>query len=215
MLRWFQKLMPKEERFFELFGRHSQTIVAGAEELRAMLRGGEAVEQHYRAVLAYEEDADAITREVMLAVRRTFITPFDRGDIQALIGAMDDAIDQMKKTAKAIVLFKLREFEPDMRLMGDAIVECAGLLHEAVPCLRAITTHATRVGSICEKIKEIEGRADDIHDSGLMRLFDACSSAGNAMQFIAGNEVYDHLEKVVDRFDDVANEIQSIVVEHV
>src|SRR5919206_489150 len=96
-----------------------------------------------RVVLRREEDADAITRDMMLAVRRTFITPFDRGDIQALISAMDDSIDQMKKTAKAIVLFRVREFEPDMRMMGDAIVECAGLLHEAVPCLRAITSHAS------------------------------------------------------------------------
>jgi uncharacterized protein len=214
MLGWFHKLMPKEERFFDLFGRHSETIVAGAEELRAMLQGGEAVERHYPAVLAREEDADAITREVMQAVRRTFITPFDRGDIQVLISAMDDSIDQMKKTAKAIVLYRVREFEPDMRLMADSIVECAGLLHQAVPCLRAISTHATRVSSICEQIKEIEGRADDIHDSGLTRLFERCSPT-NAMQFIAGSEVYDHLEKVVDRFDDIANEVQSIIIEHV
>jgi predicted phosphate transport protein (TIGR00153 family) len=214
MLRWFQKLMPKEERFFDMFGRHSETIVAGAAELRAMLQGGEAIERHYPAVLAREEDADTITREVMQAVRRTFITPFDRGDIQVLISAMDDSIDQMKKTAKAIVLFKVREFEPDMRMMGDAIVECAGLLHKAVPCLRAISANATQVSAICEQIKEIEGRADDIHDAGLTRLYESCSP-GNAMRFIAGNEVYDHLEKVVDRFDDIANEVQSIIIEHV
>jgi predicted phosphate transport protein (TIGR00153 family) len=214
MLRWFHRLMPREERFFELFGRHSRVIVAGAEELRAMLEGGDAIERHYPVVLAKEEDADAITREVMQAVRRTFITPFDRGDIQALTSAMDDTIDQMKKTAKAIVLFKVHDFEPNMRLMGDAIVECAGLLREAVPCLSAVSAHAVRIGEICEQIKTIEGRADDLHDAGLMRLYEACSP-DKAMRFIAANEVYDHLEKVVDRFDDVANEIQSIVIEHV
>jgi predicted phosphate transport protein (TIGR00153 family) len=214
MLRWFHALMPKEERFFELFDRHSRTIVAGAEKLRAMLVGGAAVEQHYPAVLAFEEEADDITREVVQAVRRTFITPFDRGDIQVLISAMDDTIDQMKKTAKAIVLFKVREFEPDMRLMGDAVVECAGLLRRAVPLLAAISAKAPQINEICEQIKQIEGRADDLHDNGLTRLYEACSP-GNAMRFIAGSEVYDHLEKVVDRFDDVANEIHSIVIEHV
>jgi predicted phosphate transport protein (TIGR00153 family) len=214
MLRLFRALMPKEERFFELFDRHSRTIVAGAEELRAMLAGGAAVEQHYPAVLAREEEADDITRDVVQAVRRTFITPFDRGDIQVLISAMDDTIDQMKKTAKAIVLFKVREFEPDMRLMGDAVVECAGLLRRAVPLLASISAKAPQLNEICEQIKQIEGRADDIHDTGLTRLYEACSP-GNAMRFIAGNEVYDHLEKVVDRFDDAANEIQSIVIEHV
>jgi uncharacterized protein len=214
MLRWFHALMPKEERFFELFDRHSRTIVAGAEELRGMLLGGAAVQKHYPAVLAREEEADDITREVVHAVRRTFITPFDRGDIQVLISAMDDAIDQMKKTAKAIVLFKVTEFEPDMRLMADSIVECAGLLRQAVPLLSSISAKAPQINEICEHIKQIEGRADDIHDSGLTRLYESCSP-GKAMLFIAGSEVYDHLEKVVDRFDDVANEIQSIVIEHV
>ena len=63
--------------------------------------------------MAREHEADEITREVLLAVRRTFITPFDRGDIKDLITSMDDAIDQMHKTAKAITLFELRSFEPE------------------------------------------------------------------------------------------------------
>src|ERR687889_2127431 len=97
----------------------------GAEALRAMLDGGEAVRRHYPAVLAAEDEADVITREVVQAVRRTFVTPFDRGDIQALIGRMDDTIDQMKKAAKTIVLFEEHELEYALRTMGDAVLRCA------------------------------------------------------------------------------------------
>src|SRR5712691_9510118 len=105
MMRWFHALMPKEEKFFDLFARHSQAVVAGAEALRAMLEGGEAIARNYRLVMDREQDADNVTREVLITVRRTFITPFDRGNIRDLITAMDNSIDQMQKTAKSILLF--------------------------------------------------------------------------------------------------------------
>src|SRR5690242_18153195 len=78
MLRWFHALMPKEERFFDMFAEHSPAVVAGAQALRAMLEGGEALTNNYQTVMDREQDADNVTREVLIAVRRTFITPFDR-----------------------------------------------------------------------------------------------------------------------------------------
>jgi uncharacterized protein len=213
MLGWFQALMPKEERFFELFARHSRTLVAGAEALRALLEGGEKVPDYCRQIVAREHEADEITREVLLAVRRTFITPFDRGDIKDLISSMDDAIDQMHQTAKAITLFELRSFEPGMREMGDLIVRAANLTVEAVPYLSAVAKEATRLSTYAEEVTRIEGRADELHDKGLKGLFLAHRS-GNAMDYIIGHQIYGHLEKVVDRFEDVANEIHSLVIEH-
>src|SRR3954465_15850113 len=119
MLRWFRAFLPREERFFELFARHSQTVVQGALALQGMLRGGDETPVFCQRVNQFENDADNITREVLTAVRRTFITPFDRGDIKNLITSMDDAIDQMQQTAKAVVLFEVRAFEPPMREMGQ------------------------------------------------------------------------------------------------
>ena len=214
MLGWFHALMPKEERFFDLFARHTQAVVAGAEALRAMLDGGEEVPNHYRTIMNREQEADNVTREVLTAVRRTFITPFDRGDIKDLITSMDNTIDQMQKTAKGVMLFNIRTFTPQMKEMGDAIVKCAVLVEEAVPLLRSISTQAGRISTLTEQITQIEGRADDLHDLGLKELFETQGSV-NPMAFITGNEVYDHLEKVVDRFDDVANELQSVVIDHV
>ena len=190
--------MPRDERFFDLFARHSTAVVAGAEALRAMLDGGDAVPGHYRTIMDREQDADNVTRDVLIAVRRTFITPFDRGDIQDLITSMDNTIDQMQKTAKAVMLFNIRTFTPQMKEMGDAIVKCAVLVEEAVPLLRSISNEATRISALTEQITQIEGRADDLHDVGLKELFET-QGVNNAMAFITGNEVYDHLEKVVDR----------------
>lgn len=216
MLGWFQALMPKEERFFHLFARHAAIVVAGAEALRGLLQGGESVEDFCRQVFQREAEADDVTREVLLAVRRTFITPFDRTDIQDLISSMDDAIDQMNKTAKTIVLFEVKSFEPPMQQMSDMILQSARLVLEAVPLLSSIGTNAPRLNALTAKIVAIEEQADDVCNRGLKALFLANhpdSNRGSAMKFVIGSEVYDHLEKVVDRFEDVANEINSIVVD--
>jgi predicted phosphate transport protein (TIGR00153 family) len=214
LLRWFHAIMPKEERFFDLFSRHSEVVLDGAKALRAMLEGGDSVPKHSREVMDFESRADEVTREVLITVRRSFITPFDRGAIKDLITAMDNTIDQMQKTAKGIILFDVRSFSPEMQQMGDAIVEAATLVREAIPLLQSINNEAGRISSLTQKVSEIEGQADDLHDIGLKKLYEA-QGKSNAMAFIVGNEVYDHLEKVVDRFDDVANEIHGIVLEHV
>ena len=212
MLGWFRALMPKEERFFELFARHAQVTLAGAEALRGLLRGGDDVLRCCREISARENEADEITREVLTALRRTFITPLDRGDIKDLITSMDDAIDQMNKTAKVITLFELRKFERPMQEMGEIIVRAANLSMEAVPLLRSIGKESSRLNVLTEEIIRIEEHADQLHDQGRKELFLAQTSA---IAFVIGTEVYEHLEKVVDRFEDVANEISAIVIENV
>ena len=152
MLGWFQALMPKEERFFELFARHATIVVAGAEALRGLLQGGDSIERYCKQIFEREAEADEITRQVLTAVRRTFVTPFDRTDIQDLITSMDDAIDQMNKTAKIITLFEVRSFEPQMQQMGEIIVQAANLVLEAVPLLSSIGTNAGRLNTLTAKI---------------------------------------------------------------
>ncbi|HEY7385770.1 MAG TPA: DUF47 domain-containing protein [Beijerinckiaceae bacterium] len=214
MLGWFRAIMPKETQFFDLFERHAQTLVAGAEALRALLEGGDNVQRYCEIIIERENDADAITREVLMAVRRTFITPFDRGDIQSLITSMDDAIDQMHKTVKVITLFEVRSFDPPMREMGDIIMQAAKLTAEGLPLLRAIGKHSAELSGLAEEITRVEERSDQLYDQGRKQLFQA-NRHGDVMAFLVGTEIYEHLEKVVDRFEDVANEISAIVVEHV
>lgn len=216
MLGWFQALMPKEERFFSLFAKHAAIVVAGAEALHGLLQGGGSIELFCKQIFDREAEADEITRQVLTAVRRTFVTPFDRTDIQDLITSMDDAIDQMNKTAKTIAMFEVRTFEPQMQQMGEVIVEAANLILEAVPLLSSIGTNAGHLNTLTTKIITIEERADQVYDQGLKALFVANrqeNAQGNAMKFIVGTEIYDHLEKVVDRFEDVSNEINSIVID--
>jgi predicted phosphate transport protein (TIGR00153 family) len=215
MLGWFQALMPKEERFFELFVRHATIVLAGAEALRDLLQDGERTEYYCKRIFDHEAEADEITRQVLGAVRRTFITPFDRSDIQDLATSLDDAIDQMNKTAKNIALFEVRHFEPHMQQMGDVIVEAAKLVVEAMPLLSSIGKNAAQLNKLTEAIIRVEDRADQLHDQGRKALFLTNRQAkGDAMNFVVGAELYEHLEKVVDRFEDVSNEINAIVTDH-
>jgi predicted phosphate transport protein (TIGR00153 family) len=213
-MRWFRAFLPREERFFDLFARHAAIVLQGAQALQGVLRGGDETLAFCQKVNQFESEADNVTREVLTAVRRTFITPFDRGDIKNLITSMDDAVDQMQQTAKAVLMFEVREFEPTMREMGGLLVECAQLIGRALPLLQAIGANVSLLTQITEEVTKLEGRVDDLHDIGLKELF-LKHRHGNAMDFVVGAEIYDHLEKVADRFDDVANEINSIVIEQV
>ena len=213
MLGWFQALMPKEERFFHLFSRHAETLVLGAEALRELLEGGPEVQACCDRIVRHEHEADLVARETLQAVRRSFITPFDRSDIKGLASSLDDAIDQMQKTAKTITLFEVASFEPQMREMGDIISICAQKTVEGVALLSNLRQNASRLHAFAEEITVWEEKADQIHDQGLKDLFQACRK-GDAMEFMIGREIYSHLEKVVDRFEDVANYVSGIVIEH-
>src|SRR5205085_742599 len=165
MLGWFQAIMPKEDKFFDLFEQHAGLVVAGAEALRSLPKGGEAVENCRAQILSLENQADEITRQVLIAVRRTFITPFDRSDMQDLIGSLDDAIDQMNKTAKVITLFEVRGFERQMQQMGEDVLAGAKLVQRAMPLLRNIGKNAGELNLITEQIVRVEERADELHDA--------------------------------------------------
>jgi predicted phosphate transport protein (TIGR00153 family) len=213
MLRWFQRLMPRQDVFFPAFERHAAVIVKAAMALSEMVAGGD-LKLRFQEVLALENEADSIAHEVLLGLRTTFITPFDRDDIQRLITSMDDSVDQCKRTAKAIVLFEVMTFEPEMRKMADAIVQCAELIRRAVSMLSDVASNAAELNDICLQITRIEGNADDIYDRGLELLYQKVKGK-DAMEFIRGSEIYKHLEDTVDSLDDVGDEIQGIVIEHV
>lgn len=213
MLEWFRKLLPHEEQFFDLFAQHSETVVTAAHSLNALLSGDDR-DTRIAEIVALEDKADGITREVLLAVRRSFITPFDRNDIKDLIQSMDDTIDTMHRVVKTILLFEQRVFDPGMRDMGLDIVQAAKLIVEAIPLLKNVGANAQRLTALSEEVTRVEGHSDFLHENGLKDLYRR-HGAGNAMSYIIGSQIYGELEKVLDRFEDVAKEISGIVIENV
>jgi len=213
VLKLFKALMPKETGFFDLFEGHSATLVGGAEVMKRLFAKEESIPEACRRISDFENQADDITRQVLNAVRRTFITPFDRSAITDLISSMDDAIDEMQKTAKAITQFEASDFRPQMCQMSALAEQAARLVQEAMPLLRSIGRNHDALDRITERIVHIEEEADNLHDAGLKALFQE-HREGNAMGYIVGREIFSHLERVLDRLEDVANEIQGIVIDH-
>lgn len=217
MLGWFQALLPREDNFFRLFNAHAATLIKGAEALRTVLDGGDGVPRGCQQIVDHEHQADDVAREVLFAVRRSFITPFDRSDIRGLTNSLDDSIDQMQKTAKTITLYEVRDFAPHMRQLGDIAVESARLTVEAVSLLSDMRKNHGRLNDLTEQIARLESESDTLYDEGMKALYQAHkgrNGGGDALAFIIGAEIYDHLEKVVDRFEDVANRINGVLVEH-
>ena len=212
MFAWFQRLLPRTGDFFGMFEAHAATLVAAAEAMTKMVNGEGPPRGYIDEIEEREHEADDLTRKVLVEVRRTFLTPFDRGAITSLIAAMDDAIDEMHSGAIAIDLYELNQFEPQMREMVGMIAEAAALTAEGLPLLRDISRNGARLHEITEKIVRLEGAADDVHAAGLKLAFNAHS--GQPIQFIVAREIYKHLERITDAFEDVANDIDGLVIDH-
>jgi predicted phosphate transport protein (TIGR00153 family) len=212
MFNWFQRLLPRTGDFFGMFEAHVSTLVAAANALVDLTEVTGPPEGYIHEIDRREHEADDIIRQVLITVRQTFLTPFDRGAITSLIGAMDDTIDEMQSTARAISLYELKSFEPEMKQMAQIIGEAARLTAEAIPLLRDISRSGAHIHTITEKVVRLEGDADDVHAAGLKRAFQ--QQADKPMQFIISREIYKHLERITDAFEDVANEIDGIVIDH-
>jgi uncharacterized protein len=213
MFAWFQRLLPKTGGFFELFEAHAVAITAAADAMGRLVEGGPAMHENAREIYEREHDADQIIREVLKTVRQTFLTPFDRSSITALIGSMDNAIDEMQAASSAIELYEMQEFGQEMKDMAAIIVDSARLVAEAMPLLRNVGANGPRLHELTERLVRMEGHADEIHSAGLKQAFQA-HREGDAIQFIVRREIFKHLERIVDAFEDVANVIDGIVIDH-
>ncbi len=169
--------------------------------------------ENAREIFERENDADQIIREVLKTVRETFLTPFDRSSITALISAMDNAVDEMQAAASAIELYEIKDFEPEMKDMAAIIVDSGRLVAEAMPLLRDVGTNGGRLHELTERLVRMEGHADEIHSAGLKKAFQSHRN-GDAIDFVVRREIFKHLERIVDAFEDVANVIDGIVIDH-
>ncbi len=213
MFSWFQRLLPQKGDFFGMFEAHAETLVAAATALQQLAEDGTSTHELLSTIQDREHDADDIIREVLTAVRKTFLTPFDRGAITALIGSMDDSIDEMLAAARAIDLYELRELRPEMKAIVRLISEAATITAQAIPLLRDVSGNGAVLHQLTERLVRLEGEADEVHAAGLKRAFQEVGEIGT-LQFAVAREVFKNLERVTDAFEDVANQIDGIVIDH-
>ncbi len=213
MFAWFQRLLPKRGDFFGMFEAHSAMLVRSAGSLKELAAGGKSTEQLLNAIQDDEHVADDVIRDVLTSVRKTFLTPFDRGAITSLINAMDDAIDEMLAAARAMDLYEVQQLRSEMVDIVDLIHEAAEVTAEAIPLLRNVSNNSTKLHGLTERLVTLEGMADDVHAAGLKRAFREIARS-DPLEFAVTREIFKHLERVTDAFEDVANQIDGIVIDH-
>jgi uncharacterized protein Yka (UPF0111/DUF47 family) len=212
MFGWFQRLLPRKGDFFGMFEAHASTLVQASTALKELAYDGASTAEILQVIRDREHDADEVIRQVLREVRKTFLAPFDRGAITSLIVAMDDTIDEMLATARAIDLYELHELRPEMKQIVDLIAAAAEVTARALPLLRNVSANGATLHELTGKVVDLEGQADEIHAQGLKRAFQTARQ--DPLQFAVAREVFKNLEKVMDAFEDVANEIDGIVIDH-
>jgi len=204
------RLMPREGNFFNLFNAHAERIIEGSRELSAMIGTFSELDAHAQRIDAAERAADKITHECITLLHRTFITPFDRDQIHQLITAMDDILDLIQDVAESVALYDLRTITPEARQLAEICHMCC----ERVRTVVGLLTNVKRPEAIlkcCEEIDRLESDADRVMRAALSKLFRDESDLKQVMKL---RVIYDLLESITDRCEDVANVVEGIVLEN-
>ena len=205
----FGRLMPREARFFELFDEHAGEIVQGAREMVKLMNGFADLERHVYNIESSEKRADKITRSVIDLLHKTFITPIERDDIHRLITSMDDILDLTEDAAQSFLMYDIRAVTPEAMRLAELCLACAEKVQSAVAMFHK-AENLSQVLALCEDIDRLESEADHVMRAAMAKLF---RDEPDARQLIKLRTIYELMESVTDRCEDVANIIEGIVIE--
>ncbi len=203
-------LLPRDTVFFDLFEGMSRHVVRAAEHLRQLAQNFPEITQHIQRIREEEHAADELAHQALDRLDRTFITPFDREDIHALVGELDDIIDTVDALAKRFPLFHVKQMEPIFLKQAEVLVAAAVTLEEAVHRLRK----SRKLSELSEKLIEIhhkESQGDDNHHAAMSRLFQGDVDTLEVMKW---KELYDLIENAIDGCEDVGNTLERIVLKN-
>ena len=206
-------LIPRDTRFFDYFERAGENLTEAARVLVTLMDDYGARETHLEELKRLEHTGDEITREVMRALNRTFITPLDREDITQLIHRLDDVLDKAWAGAARMQLYAIPEPDETGRQLAAVLVKMTEALMRALPLLRS-RGEMQRIIPITEEIDRLESEADNLLRAGLGRLFVDVSSVEGVVLAVKWREIYDFLEAATDVAEDAANVLEAIVLKH-
>ena len=206
----FGRFIPQEGKFFDLFNQHAEQVVQGSHELVALMSGVDDLQRRAYNIEAIEQSADKIARHTLLLLHKTFITPLDRDEIHQLITKMDDILDLIEDVAHSMFLYDIRAATPEARQLADICVASAEKVKTAVSLLSKME-NAAAIMNLCEEIDRLESDADQVMRAAMAKLF---RDESDVFRVIKLKEIYELLESITDRCEDVANIIEGIVLEN-
>lgn len=211
----FGKLLPRDGNFFELFNAHGARIAEGSRAFMAMISNyaDPALRQQYaEEVDAAEHQADKITAEVNRLLHKTFITPLDREQIHGLINAMDDVLDLLQDATETLSLYDVREITDEVVRLGELATRCCERVAHVVSLMPRLGRAEVSEAALktCEEIDQLESDADRVMRAAMSRLF---REQPDVRELIKLKAIYEQLESITDRCEDVANLIEGVVLE--
>jgi predicted phosphate transport protein (TIGR00153 family) len=204
------RFMPKEENFFELFNQHVSLCVQGSKDLFQLINDLPNAPEHARAIQSSEKKADKITHETIDLLHKTFITPLDRDEIHKLITTMDDILDLMEDVAEVIQLYDVSQVTPEAVELARICEACCERVSAAVMKLHDMK-NAKDILRISTEIDMLESDADRVMRSAISQLFRNENDFKRLMKLKA---IYELLETITDKCEDVANILEGIVLEN-
>jgi len=202
--------MPNEGKFFDLFEQHADLCVKGAKEMVALMTNFDDLENRVHAIESVEKQADKITYETLDLLHKTFITPLDRDDIHKLITRMDDILDLLEDAAQTISLYDIKAVTPEAKRLAELCLSCTDKVKTAVALLHNMD-NSGQILAVCEEIDRLESDADHVMRAAMSKLFRDEPDVRNLIKLKA---IYEIMETVTDRCEDVANIIEGIIVEN-
>jgi uncharacterized protein len=202
--------MPREDKFFDLFIQHGDLCIKGAKEMLALMSDFNDLEHRVHAIEGIEKQADKLTHETLELLRTTFITPLDREDIHKLITSMDDILDLLEDAGQTISLYDIQQVTPEAKRLAELCLSGAEKVRQAVGLLRNMD-NSVQILALCEEIDRIESDADHVLRAAMSKLF---RDEPDVRTLIKLKAIYEILETVTDRCEDVANVIEGIIVEN-
>ena len=199
--------LPRQGHFFEDFIKLSGELRKGAHALQAMIAGNQPDMQKADVIKDIEHICDRLTHDIVVQLNRTFVTPLDREDIHALASSLDDVMDAIDAAAAVIRLYKIQQVRGGARRLVDIICEAVDLVAEGMAALE----RRDGVLELAARISQLEHESDRVHQDAIVGLFD---QERNPIAVIKWKEIYDFLEAAMDRCEDVANVLESVMVKH-
>jgi predicted phosphate transport protein (TIGR00153 family) len=212
-MNFIARLMPREGHFFSLFNSHAKLMVDAALALADVLRDYEIEDDRaagIKLIVDAEHAADRVTHDTVQLLHTTFVTPFDRDDIHRLISRMDDVVDLIQDTAESLALYDIQKVTPEATRLAELLLHCVQRVQDAVNRLGSMAD-ASAMLEICQQIDKLESEADKVMRGAVSRLF---RDETDVRQVIKLKAVYEALESATDRCQDVANIIESVVLEN-
>ena len=213
---WFSKLLPREGNFFELFDQHAAHTTEGARAFMSMIQNYNDLalrEKYASEVDVAERAADKVTAEVHRQLHRTFITPIDGEQIRSLINSMDDIIDLLQDTSEVLSLYNVTRVSEDVMRLCEISVRCCDRVQHVISLLARLREADVADAALktCEEIGHLESDADRVMRSAMSRLF---RDEIDTRELIKLKAIYEHLETISDRCEDVSNIVEGIILEN-